>query len=197
MRQHDAPPVFTLAPVRPPTADVDLATGMNITVVFTTLEGTRTAATEADRLAADLGARVTVVVPDVIPYHLPLDRPYLAEGFLREQLESMLAACRTETRVEILLCRDPELLLRRWLRPGSLVLLGATRRRWHWKESRLCRMLTRLGHDAVVVVPGRHRAASATGDRMTSLSSPPPPASVNRREREGRAPAPMRRLPES
>jgi len=143
------------AEARSPAADVDLAHGIDVTVVFTTFEGTRIAVAEADRLAVDLDARVTVIVPDVIPYHLPLDRPFLSEGFLRARLEAMLAGCRAETRVEIGMCRDPKALLREWLQPGSLVLLGASHWRWHWRESRFCRMLTRMGHDALVVVPHR------------------------------------------
>jgi hypothetical protein len=142
---------------RPRSAEDELARGIDITVVFTSLEGTRLAVAEADRLAAGLGAHITVLVPDVIPYHLPLDRPFLPEGFLADRLESITASCRADTRVEICMCRDPGSLLRDRLQPGSLVLVGAARRRWHWRERRLGRTLTKMGQDVLLVVPRQER----------------------------------------
>ena len=48
---------------------------LNIAVVFTSVASTLTALKEAGNLASDLGARIMLVVPQVVPYPLPLDTP--------------------------------------------------------------------------------------------------------------------------
>ena len=47
------------------------AAGLNIDVIFTSIETTLAALRQAGTLAHKLGARITLVVPQVVPYPLP------------------------------------------------------------------------------------------------------------------------------
>lgn len=87
-----------------------------------------------------------------VPFHFPLDRPPVSVEFLeryqiRLVLESGLRA--EEVHIEMFLCSDRTECLRRVLRPRSLVVVGARRRRWLNKERRLERWLGRLGHRVI------------------------------------------------
>ena len=48
---------------------------LNISVIFTSVEATLAALKKAGALASSLGARITLVVPQVVPYPLPLESP--------------------------------------------------------------------------------------------------------------------------
>ena len=48
---------------------------LNISVVFTSIESTLAALKEAGTLAYSLGARITLLVPQVVPYPLALETP--------------------------------------------------------------------------------------------------------------------------
>ena len=48
---------------------------LNIAVVFTSIEATLGALKEAGTLAGSLGGRITLLVPQVVPYPLPLESP--------------------------------------------------------------------------------------------------------------------------
>jgi hypothetical protein len=68
----------TIAPQRanlqpPPGEDRDA--GLNITVVFTSVRGTSAALRSAAALVMTLGARINLVVLQVVPYPLPLTSP--------------------------------------------------------------------------------------------------------------------------
>src|ERR1700733_9615940 len=48
---------------------------LNISVVFTSVKATLGALKEAGNLAKSLGGRITLIVPQIVPYPLPLTRP--------------------------------------------------------------------------------------------------------------------------
>jgi hypothetical protein len=56
-------------PTRPIGEEADQK--LNIAVVFTSVESTLAALKEAGNLANSLGAKITLVVPQVVPYPLP------------------------------------------------------------------------------------------------------------------------------
>ena len=58
-------------PSRP--AAVEAEQKLNIAVVFTSVQATLVALKEAGSLANSLGARITLVVPQLVPYPLPLE----------------------------------------------------------------------------------------------------------------------------
>src|ERR1700689_1924577 len=80
---------------------------LDISVVFTSVDATLTALKEAANLAGSLGGRITLIVPQIVPYPLPLTSPPVLVDFSERRLRVIANNCRVETRVSIYLCRDP------------------------------------------------------------------------------------------
>jgi hypothetical protein len=123
---------------------------LDISVVFTSVEPTLTALKEAGELASGLGGRITLIVPQIVPYPLPLESPPLLADFSERRLRVIASHCRVETRVSIFLCRDPLETLQGVLKPQSVVVIGSRKSWWPTKEKRLARKLRRFGHQVVV-----------------------------------------------
>jgi len=127
--------------------------GVRVTVVFTTPEATLGALRAAGELGESLGARITLVAVQVVPFSLPLGRPLTPVSFLERHLLTLLSESGLEAEeasIAICLCRDPEKSLMQLLAPRSLVVLGG-KRGWWSREQKLEQRLTRLGHDVVFV----------------------------------------------
>ncbi len=127
---------------------------LRVTVVFTTAEGTIAALRTAGGLAKNLGARIALVVTEVVPFHFPLDHPPVSIEFLERRpinlvYESGIQA--EEVSIEICLCRDQKQCLRQMLSPRSLVVIGGRRRWWCRRERKLEQLLRLLGHHVIFV----------------------------------------------
>jgi hypothetical protein len=138
----------TGVPVRPFPVESD--SKLEISVVFTSVDGTLGALKEAGALAENLGARITLIVPQVVPYPLPLTSPPVLVDFNERRLRVIASHCRVETRVSIYLCREPLETLKSVLKPGSLVVVGARKRWWPTAEKRLAAKLRHAGYEVVV-----------------------------------------------
>jgi len=140
----------TGAPAHPFTEKTD--SKFEISVVFTSVEATLAALREAGTLASTLGGRITVVVPQIVPYPLPLTSPPVLVDFTERRLRVIAEGCKVETRVCIYLCRDARETLLAVLKPHSLVVVGSRKSRWPWPtpERRLAAHLRRGGHEIVV-----------------------------------------------
>ena len=130
---------------------------LDLQVIFTDLPKTAAALAKARSMARGLGIHITLLVARVVPYPLPLAEPDVSVEFTEHLLESL--ACERDaddTDVEIYLCRDRNETIRRVLPPDSLVIVGATKRRWWpsawftWERS-LAQMLRRDGRRVLVV----------------------------------------------
>jgi hypothetical protein len=121
-----------------------------ISVVFTSVESTLAALKEAGNLASSLGGRITLIVPQIVPYPLPLTSPPILVDFNERRLRVIAANCRVETRVCIYLCRDPLETLQSVLASHSLVVIGTRKRWWPTAEKRLAAKLRRAGHQVIV-----------------------------------------------
>jgi hypothetical protein len=137
----------TGVPAQWPTEQID--SKLDISVVFTSVDATLTALKEAGNLASSLGGRITLIVPQIVPYPLPLTSPPVLVDFNERRLRVIANHCRIETRVSIYLCRDPLEILNSVLKPYSLVVVG-TRKRWWTAEKRLAAKLRRAGHEVVI-----------------------------------------------
>ena len=93
---------------------------LNITVVFTSVDSTLAALKEAGALANSLGARIRLVVPQVVPYPLPLESPPVLVEFNENRFRVMASESPVETSVQVYLCRDRFETLTSVLNPGSL-----------------------------------------------------------------------------
>jgi hypothetical protein len=125
---------------------------LDISVVFTSVNATLHALKEAANLAKSLGGRITLIVPQIVPYPLPLARPPVPVDFSERRLWVIANNCRVETRVSIYLCRDASETLKSVLQPASLVVVGkrTSSRWWPTAETRLAKKLRRFGHQVVV-----------------------------------------------
>ena len=135
-------------PTRPIGEEADQQ--LNIAVVFTSVESTLAALKEAGNLANSLGARITLVVPQVVPYPLPLETPPVLVEFNENRFRVMASESPVETSVQIYLCRDRFETLATVLKSGSIVVVGG-RKRWWWPtpEEVLARSLRHAGHEVV------------------------------------------------
>ena len=134
-------------PTQPTQVEADRQ--LNIAVIFTSVESTLAALKEAGNLANSLGARITLVVPQVVPFPAPLETPPVLVEFNENRFRVMASESPVETSVQICLCRDRFETLVSVLKPGSIVVLGGRHRWWPTKDERLARQLRRAGYEVL------------------------------------------------
>jgi hypothetical protein len=122
---------------------------LNISVVFTAVESTLAALKHAGDMAANLGARISLVVPQVVPYPVPLNSPPVPPDFSERRFRVIAGQSRVETRVVVYLCRDRMETLKAVLKPRSLVVVGGRKRWWPTAEQRLASELRHAGHEVI------------------------------------------------
>jgi hypothetical protein len=122
-------------------------------VVATTPEGTTSALRAAQRLAAGLNARITILVPHVVSYVVPLDHPTEDPTALIDRYRQLASKLGVDAGVRLCLCRTPGDVFRKMLCAGSVVVVGGRRGTWfrRTREERLKRELIRQGHEVVFV----------------------------------------------
>ena len=123
---------------------------LNISVVFTSVDQTLTALKTAGELANKLQARITLIVPEVVSYQLPLNCPPVQHDWNKRRFRVLAANSSVETTVRFYLCRDRNQTLARILKPHSLVVLGGAKHWWPTAESRLARRLRKAGHEVIL-----------------------------------------------
>jgi len=142
--------ILTPATGHPAHTGIDEAErGLNISVVFTSVEATLEALKEAGTLASSLGAKITLLVPQVVPYPLPLETPPVLVDFNERRFQVIAGLSPVETRVQVYLCRDKLETLTTALSPGSIVVLGGRRRWWPTHDEVLARALRRAGYEVI------------------------------------------------
>ncbi len=122
---------------------------LQIAVVFTTVQATIAALKEAGTLASNLGGRITLLVPQVVPYPLPLGESPIVREFNERRFRVIANSSPVETNVQIYLCRAALETLAKVLNPRSLVVIGGKDRWWSTREKRLARRLRMAGHEVV------------------------------------------------
>jgi hypothetical protein len=123
---------------------------MLLTVVYTTPEATRYALNMGIALAQGLPTTLRLLVPQVVPYPLGLERGPVDAEFNERRMRELVSASPLDVAVEILLCRDPLAALAAALPRSSTVMVGVRRGWWRWSERRLARQLARMGHQVVI-----------------------------------------------
>ncbi len=135
-------------PVRP---EVEAAEPrLNISVIFTSVESTLNALKRAGALAASLGAQITLLVPQVVPYSLPLESPPVLLDWNEKRFHVIAQQSPVDTTVRIYLCRDRVETVASVLRAGSLVVIGSRKQWWPIADNRLARRLRKAGHEVIV-----------------------------------------------
>ena len=118
-------------------------------VVFTSVPATLAALKKAAELANRLGAHITLLVPQVVPYPLPLESPPVLLDWNERRFQVIAEQSPVETTVHLYLCRDREATLLKTLCAHSLVVLGGPNRWWPTSEKRLARKLREAGHQVI------------------------------------------------
>lgn len=124
---------------------------LDVSVVFTSVQATLRAIRQAAVLARSSGARITLIVPQIVPYPLPLASPPVLLDFNERRFFTIARESRVEASVRIYLCRDRQVTLMEVLPPNSTVVLGGRKRWWPTAEMRLAKRLRSMGHNVVMV----------------------------------------------
>ena len=123
---------------------------LNVTVVFTSVPSTLVALRRAGLLATSLNARIVLIVPQVVPYPLPLESPPVLLDWNERRFRTIADTTPVETVVRLFLCRDPLQALEKALGPRSLVVVAGPRT---WspfsREKQLARRLRGQGHEVI------------------------------------------------
>ncbi len=124
---------------------------LEISVVFTSVKTTLAALREAGALASSLGARITLLVMQAVPFPLPLESPPVLLDWNEHRFRVIASESPVETSVRLYLCRDKLETLKDVLKPKSLVVIGAANG-WYpfTRERRMARNLRRAGHEVVL-----------------------------------------------
>ncbi|MEO7651001.1 MAG: hypothetical protein ABIZ80_11080 [Bryobacteraceae bacterium] len=122
---------------------------LDVSVVYTSDEATIAALKRAGALAGRLDAQITLVVPQIVPFPLPLVSPPVLLDFSEKRFRGTAAATSVETRVCLYLCRDRVVTLCEVLSPDAVVVLGGRKRWWPTAERKLARQLRRAGFEVI------------------------------------------------
>jgi len=123
---------------------------LGITVLFTSVELTINALKTAGELASRLNAQIMLLVPQVVPYPLPLSSPPVLVEFNERRFSVIAELSRVATHVQVYLCRDRWIALESVLAPHSLIVVGVRNRWWPTRDMRLAAKLRRAGHEVVL-----------------------------------------------
>ena len=134
----------------PVSAPEVLSPELEVNVVYTRLPSAAKTLHAASGLARGLGARVTVHVPQVIPYPLELKAPPVSVPFAEHQLLALVGEQPVETNIQMYLCRDLTETIRRVLKPASVVVIGGRKHWWPTPEKKLAAILRRDGHRVIL-----------------------------------------------
>jgi len=138
--------ILAPSPRRPDTEEARL----NVVVIFTSVQSTVAALKKAGTLANQLNGRITLVVPQVVPYPLPLSTPPVLVDWNERHFRVLANESSVETAVQIYRCRDRFETLTAVLPTHSLVVVGGPKRWWPTAEKRLARTLRRAGHEVIL-----------------------------------------------
>lgn len=140
-----------LATGRPEARSDESHFGLDVVVVFTAIDVTIAALRKAGVLANRLSAHITLLVPQIVPYPLPITSPPVLLDFNERRFRVIACESPVKTTVKIVLCRDTLLTLTEVLKPHSLVVMGGRKHWWPTAENKLARKLRRLGHEVILV----------------------------------------------
>ena len=124
---------------------------LSVYVPYTTSVLTRAALKAVGAFTRNLGAHVSLVAVQVVPFPLPLDRPAISTSFLEQELESVARDMEVPVDAQVVISRDLAVAFDRAVSPGSLVVLATRKRWWRTPQAKLARLLARAGHSVALL----------------------------------------------
>lgn len=129
---------------------------IDVLVLFTDVSSTLEALRSAAKLARGLNARICLLVPQIVPYPLPLEQPTVRPAQLVSRYRTIVDKAEIETTIDLRLCRDYWDAVNESLKPGSTVIVGGHRAWWNcrwWpsREERIAKRLRARGHQVIFV----------------------------------------------
>lgn len=124
--------------------------GPEVFVIYTTHSSTHRALNAAARVASGRNARIRILVPQIVPYPLPLDRPEIDPAHLERKFTTAFQDSEMSTTVDILPCRDPWDAIHLALPSPSVVVIAGRSGWWPSAERAIARRLRKEGHHVVV-----------------------------------------------
>jgi len=124
---------------------------LQVFVIHTSRELTKACLNAVSALTRSLGARVTLLAVQIVPFPLPLDQPDVTPQFVERALVALAREIEAPVDVQVMLARDLEIGMRLGLTASSLVVVAAKKRRWPNAEVKLARSLARAGHSVAVL----------------------------------------------
>ncbi|HZR22160.1 MAG TPA: outer membrane beta-barrel protein [Vicinamibacterales bacterium] len=120
-------------------------------VLATTFEATRSALETAVPLARGAGARLLVLVPQVMPYPVDLEQPVQSSTFVARRYREVVEELGGEAAIRVCVCRRPGDIVQ-ILPERAVVVVGAQPLGWLPNMThRLARRISALGHHVVLV----------------------------------------------
>jgi hypothetical protein len=120
-------------------------------VPYTTSDLTRAALTAVAALTQNLGARVSLVAVQIVPFPLPIDRPAVSRSFVEQKLKAAVRDIDVAVDTRVVLARESEAAFDRAISPESLVVLATKKRWWPTPQVKLARLLARAGHSVALL----------------------------------------------
>jgi hypothetical protein len=128
------------------------ASALGLAVVFTSVAATLAALKHASILARSLTGKITLLVPQIVPYPRPLTSPPALIDWSERRFRAIAAVSPVDTAVRIYLCRDRDETLLSVLPRRALVVIGGSARWWRLTaERRLARKLRNAGHEVILI----------------------------------------------
>jgi hypothetical protein len=137
-----------------PVASRAAAAGLLVNVIFTGSGSTVQCLRRAASLAEGLNARIRLVVPRLVPYALPLDKPMVPVEHERRRFRLLAGVAGIDMDVDIVYGRELARIFDHALGPHSMVLIGARSLWWPAPARRFRKHLERAGHDVIFVRTG-------------------------------------------
>lgn len=141
---HPGPPAPVATPPELPGGGTG-EHGLEVSVIFTSLQATVAALKMAATLVKGFRAQIRLVVPEVVPYPVPLSYPPVQREFREQKLREIACESPVDTTVLVYLCRDRVATLKAVLKPASIVVIGGRRSWWPTAEKSLVEKMRRLG----------------------------------------------------
>ena len=122
---------------------------LEVTVLYRNPRSTLSALGSVVRLSDGLSAAIRLLVLQVVPYPLPIEKPDVSLGLLAENVRRLTSTIGAGIHVDIRVGRDRRQMLESALTPGSLIVMGGAARWWPGTDYRTAKRLRRLGHQVL------------------------------------------------